>query len=256
MTEPGNAPGETNTGSRGARGARGATGDIGPMGPPGLGVDQPEAIKPVLEASAVVAHRVSKDTAKRELSRIVFRVTLREVLIFMVLSAAVLSAVLYFGEQHTSDQQKLKDRRDLINTRISDLQSDISDLRKLIQELRAALLKAGVNPQQIPALPTPSPSASRSNRAAGAPGLAPSPTVVASHPSPVADRSGTPSPSASTTSTTPSSAPSSTPSALLSVGPISVPVLSATVPPIRIPAPSGPGRTVVRETVGCAAIAR
>lgn len=232
MTEPGNAPGETNTGSRGARGARGATGDIGPMGPPGLGVDQPEAIKPVLEASAVVAHRVSKDTAKRELSRIVFRVTLREVLIFMVLSAAVLGAVLYFGEQHTSDQQKLKDRRDLINTRISDLQSDISNLRKLIQELRAALLKAGVNPQQIPALPTPSPSASRSNRAAGAPGLAPSPTVVASHPSPVADRSGTPSPSAITTST-----PSSTPSALLSVGPISVPVLSATVPPIRIPAP-------------------
>lgn len=201
------------------------------MGPPGLGVDQPKAMKPVLEASAVVAHRVSKDTAKRELSRIVFRVTLREVLIFMVLSAALLGAVLYFGKQHTSDQQKLKDRRDLINTRISDLQSDISDLRKLIQELRAALLKAGVNPQQIPALPTPSPSASRSNRAA-APGLAPSPTVVASHPSPVADRSGTPSPSASATST-----PSSTPSALLSVGPISVPVLSATVPPIRIPAP-------------------
>ena len=200
-----------------------------------------------LEASAVVASRVSR----LHLRAAMHRITRRELAIIAIFAVALVLVVLWFNAQNDHARQELRDQRaadrETIKTFSDQLrveqglllqeQQESRAQLKLINQLRRKLIKLGVNPKSIPALPAiptvttfpgfTSGAPTSGGRAAGGPSRPPvsnpSSSGSAGRPNPTPTPTPTPTPS-------PTPKPSHTP--IIDVPPIRVGGIE--LPPIKV----------------------
>lgn len=128
-------------------------------------IDRPTMEQKRLEATAVVASRVSR----LHLAGVERRITKREVLIVIGFSVVLLLLVFWAHVQHDHDRQVARDQRSAdretirtFSTQLQEQQGLIIGQAKeskqqlaLINELRRKLIKLGVDPKSLPSLPSP-----------------------------------------------------------------------------------------------------
>lgn len=188
-----------------------------------------------LQASAVVAHRVSKEAARQMVRRVELKLTLREVLILLVMLVALIGTSAAFLRQHSQDVSALNARRAANSERINDLQNQLSEqalqvdaLQVLVVQLRNSLLALGVAPNSIPSVPAPQPSASSAPSSPSSPPSRPSAGAQRQ----VGNTDARPTPSAIASS--PSVSASSATTSAVSSQPVIVVSLPGPLPPITV----------------------